>query len=59
MLGLMLVEVPRPRPREKMDHGKNARHILDLLLFGKPVVLWTAFAIAVDDGDDGSEARNH
>ena len=47
LLGLMLVEVPRPQPREKMDHGKNARHILDLLLFGKPVVLWTAFAIAV------------
>jgi MFS family permease len=45
LLGLVLVEVPRPS--RKVDHGANARQIVDLLLFGKPVVLWTAFAIAV------------
>jgi MFS family permease len=43
--GLALVEVPRT-PREGSHRG-NARHVLELLLFGKPVVLWTAFAIAV------------
>lgn len=45
LLGLFLVEVPRPVT--KTDHRGNARHILELLLFGKPVVLWTALAIAV------------
>lgn len=45
LLGLFLVEVPRPVMQS--DHRSNARHILELLLFGKPVVLWTAFAIAV------------
>ncbi|NND66566.1 MAG: MFS transporter, partial [Halioglobus sp.] len=45
LLGLFLVEVPRPVVQA--DHRGNARHILELLLFGKPVVLWTAFAIAV------------
>ncbi len=45
LLGLSLVEVPRPAT--KVNHRENARHILELLLFGKPVVLWTAFAIAV------------
>lgn len=44
-LGLMLVEVPRPEAQS--DHRGNARHILELLLFGKPVVLWTACAITV------------
>lgn len=45
LLGLLLVEVPRPIAQ--LDHRGNARQILELLLFGKPVVLWTAFAIAV------------
>jgi len=36
-----------PRPKEAIDHRGNARHIIELLLFGKPVVLWTACAIAV------------
>lgn len=45
LLGLVLVEVPRPA--SKSSHRDNARNIVDLLLFGKPVVLWTAFAIAV------------
>jgi hypothetical protein len=50
ILGLSLVEVPRPtidRTQQGNGHGDNARRIIDLLLFGKPVVLWTAFAIAV------------
>jgi MFS family permease len=53
LLGLSLVEVPRPhRDRPGAEHGggghgDNARHIVELLLFGRPVVLWTAFAIAV------------
>jgi hypothetical protein len=45
LLGLSLVEVPRPAT--KVNHRENARHIVELLLFGKPVILWTAFAIAV------------
>jgi MFS family permease len=45
LLGFALVEVPRPRGRTA--HRDNARRILDLLLFGRPVVFWTAFAIAV------------
>ena len=44
VLGLMLVEVPRPQLL--VSHADNAREIVRLLLFGKPVVLWTAFAIA-------------
>ena len=49
LLGMLLVEPPRPaamgaRPE---SHGDNARRIVELLLFGKPVVFWTAFAIAV------------
>ena len=44
VLAFALVEVPRPRL--ETSHGGNARSILELLLFGKPVVLWTAFAIA-------------
>jgi MFS family permease len=46
LLGLCLLEPPQPA-REGLDHRDNARAILRLLLFGKPVVLWTAFAIAV------------
>ena len=45
LLGLTLVEVPRPATA--VSHRDNARHIVELLFFGKPVVLWTAFAIAV------------
>jgi MFS family permease len=45
LLGLTLVEVPRPA--STVSHRDNARQIVELLLFGKPVVLWTAFAIAV------------
>lgn len=44
LLALMLVEVPRPTIA--INHRGNARTIMELLLFGKPVVLWTAFAIA-------------
>ncbi len=44
-LALGLVEVPRPQVSG--GHRGNAKRILELLLFGKPVVLWTAFAIAV------------
>lgn len=43
LLSLALVEVPRPAIES--DHRGNARNIMELLLFGKPVVLWTAFAI--------------
>ena len=46
ILGLCLVEVPRPDSGMK-NHRGNARQIVELLLFSKPVVLWTAFAIAV------------
>ena len=45
LLGLILLEVPRPT--SGVSHRNNARNIVGLLLFGKPVVLWTAFAIAV------------
>jgi MFS family permease len=44
MLAIALVEVPRPTI--EINHRSNARTIMELLLFGKPVVLWTAFAIA-------------
>jgi hypothetical protein len=44
LLAIALVEVPRPVV--EINHRGNARSILELLLFGKPVVLWTAFAIA-------------
>lgn len=43
LLGFWLVEAPRPRLNQ--GHGDNAREILRLLLFGKPVVLWTTLAI--------------
>ncbi len=45
IIGLMLVEVPKPKVLQ--GHRENARRVVELLLFGKPVVLWTAFAIAV------------
>ncbi len=45
VLGFVLMEVPRPQ--HTASHRGNARQIVDLLLFGKPVVLWTAFAIAL------------
>lgn len=44
MLGLVLVEAPRPTLTQ--GHGGNARLIANMLLRGKPVVLWTALAIA-------------
>jgi MFS family permease len=50
VLGLLLVEAPRPvisAQGAARGHGDNARRIVELLLFGKPVVFWTAFAIAV------------
>ncbi len=34
-----------PRPGLEVNHAGNARQIFDLLLFDKPVVLWTTFAI--------------
>lgn len=45
VLALSLVEPPRPFSEN--DHGNNARKILELLIFGKPVVLWTAIAIVL------------
>jgi MFS family permease len=45
LLAFVLVEVPRPE--SNINHRDSARHIVELLLFGKPVVLWTAMAIAV------------
>ncbi|MCB1843534.1 MAG: MFS transporter [Halioglobus sp.] len=45
LIALALVEVPRPTVLQ--GHRENARRVIELLLFGKPVVLWTAFAIAV------------
>jgi MFS family permease len=49
LLAMLLVEAPRPAGSDEFQggHGDNARRIVDLLLFGKPVVFWTAFAIAV------------
>jgi MFS family permease len=45
VLAVFLVEVPRA-PSE-VNHRDNMRQIVELLLFGKPVVFWTAFAISV------------
>ncbi len=49
VLGLGLVEVPRITSQlpEGGGHLGNARRILGILLFGRPVVLWTAAAIGV------------
>ncbi len=44
LLGFTLVEPPRRSSGG--GHRENARQIVSVLLFGKPVVLWTAFAIA-------------
>ncbi len=44
-LGLLLLETPRPQL--ELGHAANAREIMRLLLFGKPVVLWTTLAIVV------------
>ena len=43
LLGMFLVETPRPVMHA--GHSANAREIFRLLLFGKPVVLWTTLAI--------------
>ena len=45
LLAWRLVEVPRTV--SEASHRDNLREIVNLLLFGKPVVLWTAFAISV------------
>lgn len=45
LLGMLLVEPPRVI--SEGGHKENARHIVELLLFGKPVVLWTALAISM------------
>ena len=45
ILGLLLVEPPRPK--SKVNHRQNARQIIGLLIFDKPVVCWTLFAITV------------
>jgi hypothetical protein len=43
LLSFVLLETPRPKLQ--VSHSANAREIIDLLLFGKPVVLWTTLAI--------------
>ena len=43
LLGILLVDVPRTA--RTASHADNARVILRLLLFDKPVVLWTTLAI--------------
>ncbi len=43
VLGFLLVESPRPTLHQ--GHAGNAKAIMRLLLFGKPVVLWTTLAI--------------
>lgn len=45
ILGLLLVEPPRPVSR--VNHRQNARQLVGMLLFDKPVVCWTIFAISV------------
>ena len=45
LLGVLLIETPRPQFH--LGHSANAREIMRLLLFGKPVVLWTTLAIVV------------
>ena len=49
LLALLLVEAPRPAATDESaaGHSDNARKIFELLLVGKPVVFWTAFAITV------------
>ena len=45
VLAVLLVEVPRVQ--SEANHRDNMRQIVELLLFSKPVVFWTAFAISV------------
>jgi hypothetical protein len=45
VLAVFLVEVPKTQ--NEANHRDNMRQIVELLLFGKPVVFWTAFAISV------------
>ncbi len=45
LLGLALIEVPRRAVQG--SHREHARRILALLLFDRPVVLWTALAICL------------
>jgi MFS family permease len=45
VLAVFLVEVPKVQ--HEANHRDNMRQIIELLLFGKPVVFWTAFAISV------------
>lgn len=48
LLALLLIEAPRPIAEKELNgHSDNARRIVNLVLFGKPVVFWTAFAITV------------
>lgn len=44
-LALTLVEPPRPNSEE--GHSNNAKKIMELLILGRPVVLWTAIAIVI------------
>ena len=46
VLGLFLIEPPRPK-RAASNHRGNARHIVSMMLFDKPVVCWTVLAISV------------
>ena len=46
ILGLFLIEPPRPK-QTVSNHRDNARHIVSLMLFDKPVVCWTVLAISV------------
>lgn len=45
ILAAFLVEVPKAQ--SETNHRDNMRQIVELLLFGKPVVFWTGFAISV------------
>ena len=46
VLGLFLIEPPRPK-QTVSNHRGNAKHIVSLMLFDKPVVCWTVLAISV------------
>lgn len=45
VLAVFLVEVPKAQ--HEANHRDNMRQIVELMLFGKPVVFWTGFAISV------------
>ncbi len=49
LLGLGLVEAPRvvSQAPDARNHSANMQRIIGILLFGRPVVLWTAAAISV------------